>query len=81
MFIFVVLIRSYHRNGRLLSQYCYRSGDRLGTTDFVRLTATEPARIHGLNNKGDIAVGMDADIVVWDPTQSHIYGADDLNER
>ena len=35
---------------------------------FVRLTATEPAKIYGLHpKKGSIAIGGDADIVVWDP--------------
>ncbi|MEZ5826732.1 MAG: amidohydrolase family protein [Geminicoccaceae bacterium] len=35
--------------------------------DFVRLTATEPARIYGLGGrKGSIAIGADADLVIWD---------------
>ena len=40
---------------------------RAGLADFVRLTATEPARIYGLSpKKGTIAIGSDADLVVWD---------------
>ncbi len=40
---------------------------RLELVDFVRLTATAPARLYNLPAKGDLAPGMDADIVVWDP--------------
>ncbi len=33
---------------------------------FVNLTATQPARIYNLAGKGNIAVGLDADIAIWD---------------
>jgi len=33
---------------------------------FVNLTATQPARIYNLTGKGNIAVGLDADIAIWD---------------
>ena len=56
-------------------------GEHLGPTDFVKLTASEPARIHGLTNKGDISVGKDADIVVWDPKKSTSYGENDLHDN
>ncbi|MGL4637152.1 MAG: dihydropyrimidinase [Beijerinckiaceae bacterium] len=33
---------------------------------FVDLTSTAPARIYDLPSKGSIAIGMDADVVLWD---------------
>ncbi len=40
---------------------------RAGLGHFVRLTATEPARIYGLApKKGTVAIGSDADLVLWD---------------
>jgi dihydropyrimidinase len=39
----------------------------ISASDFVRLTATNPARLFGLHDKGRIAPGADADIVLWDP--------------
>ncbi len=44
------------------------SKGRLGLSKFVALTATEPARLYGLHpRKGSIAVGADADLVLWNP--------------
>lgn len=55
--------------------------ERLPSCDFVRLTATEPARIYGLEGKGDIIEGFDADLVIWDPTKEVTFGADDLHDN
>jgi dihydropyrimidinase len=46
------------------------SKGRIGLEDFVKLTATNPARIMGLYpRKGVIQPGSDADIVLWDPAK------------
>lgn len=40
---------------------------RISLEDFVRVTATNPARIYGLEGrKGQIGIGADADMVIWD---------------
>lgn len=43
---------------------------RISASDFVRLTASNPARLFGLMQKGRIAPGADADIVLWDAARS-----------
>lgn len=40
---------------------------RITANEFVALTSTNHARIYGLTNKGSLAPGYDADIVLWDP--------------
>ena len=42
---------------------------RISPSDFVRLTAFNPARLFGLAGKGQIVPGADADLVLWDPTR------------
>jgi dihydropyrimidinase len=38
---------------------------RITPQRFVELTATNPAKLYGLRNKGTIAPGFDADITIW----------------
>ncbi len=40
---------------------------RIDLPAFVRLTASNPAKLFGLAGKGAIAPGYDADLVLWDP--------------
>ncbi|MCC6791370.1 MAG: dihydropyrimidinase [Thermomicrobiales bacterium] len=55
---------------RLMMVYQGVAEGRLSLSRFVDVVATSPARIFGLYpQKGTIAVGSDADLVVWDPNQ------------
>ncbi|CAN5207932.1 dihydropyrimidinase [soil metagenome] len=40
---------------------------RITLNQFVALSATNHAKTYGLTKKGSIAIGMDADIAIWDP--------------
>ncbi|MCK0150508.1 dihydropyrimidinase [Marivita sp. S6314] len=57
------------------------SGGKGGAEAFVELTSTAPARLYGLQTKGEITVGRDADIVIWDPEKQVTYGANDLHDN
>jgi dihydropyrimidinase len=54
---------------RLVLAYQGVVAGRLSPSRWVDVVATAPARIHGLfPRKGTIAVGADADLVIWDPS-------------
>jgi len=57
------------------------SRDGKSLQDFVRLTSTNAANLYGLASKGDLAVGKDADIVIWDAEKSVTYGDNDLHDN
>src|SRR5262245_34100619 len=58
------------------------SKGRLGLEKFVALAATEPAKIYGLHpRKGDIVVGADADIAIWDPKREVVLDAARMHDR
>jgi dihydropyrimidinase len=40
---------------------------RISVERLVEVLSTTPARLFGLRSKGELAVGRDADLVVWDP--------------
>jgi dihydropyrimidinase len=50
---------------------------RIDINRFVALTATNHADVYGLDHKGRIAIGADADIAIWDPeVRKTIHHAD-----
>lgn len=50
--------------------------NRLSLNRFIEITCTNPAKIFGLYpKKGTIAVGSDADLVIFDPKKSHTLSA------
>jgi dihydropyrimidinase len=58
------------------------SKGRLGPEKFVELTASAPARIYNLHpRKGCIAVGADADLVVWDPERQVVLDDAMMHDR
>jgi dihydropyrimidinase len=54
---------------------------RITASEFVRLAATRPARLFGLAQKGRIAPGSDADLVLWDPAKRVTIGNELLQHR
>ena len=58
----------------ILHHYGVASG-RISLNRMVELTATAPAQLFGLKNKGVIAPGYHADIAIWDLEQPHQISA------
>ena len=55
---------------------------KISLNRFVEITSTAPAKIFGLYpRKGSLAIGADADIVVWNPKQRFTLSAENLHMR
>jgi dihydropyrimidinase len=52
---------------------------RIGVERLVDVLSTTPARLFGLRSKGELAVGRDADLVVWDPNARRTVSQADLH--
>ena len=62
----------------LMHEFGVRRG-RISLNDWVRLCCTRPAELHGLATKGRIAVGYDADLVIFDPRFQKSLAAGELH--
>lgn len=68
---------------RMLILWSYGVGQgRISANRFVEITATNPAKIFGLYpRKGALAVGSDADVVIWDPGIRRVMSARTSHQR
>jgi dihydropyrimidinase len=73
--------RAGSNNLQVMRPMLYSEGVRTGRItleQFVAVTATNPAKLFGLYPaKGTIAVGADADLVLWDPEATRIIRDED----
>lgn len=55
---------------------------RISMNRFVEITSTAPAKIFGLYpRKGTVAIGADADLLVWDGEKKHVLSHETLHMR
>ena len=57
------------------------SKGRITLQQFVALSATNAAKLYGLESKGSLAVGMDADIAIWDPEATRTVTVADQHDN
>ena len=68
---------------RMLVLWTYGVGKgRISPNKFVELTATNPAKIFGMYpSKGVVAVGADADLVIWDTEATKVISWKNMHTR
>jgi dihydropyrimidinase len=67
---------------RFPAMYTFGVGSgRISLNQWVDMCCAMPAQLVGLAGKGDIVVGYDADVVIFDPEQSMTLGVDNLHEQ
>nr|WP_245398657.1 dihydropyrimidinase [Oceaniglobus trochenteri] len=54
---------------------------RITLQQFVALSASNAARLYGLPQKGSIAIGMDADIAIWNPQETRTVTVKDQHDN
>jgi dihydropyrimidinase len=54
---------------------------RITLQQFVALSASNAAKLYGLTQKGSIAIGLDADIAIWDPEETRTVTAEDQHDN
>jgi dihydropyrimidinase len=54
---------------------------RISLHKFVDICSTQPARLFGMTNKGSIGIGLDADLVLWDPAAQGVISAKTHHQR
>ena len=78
----VVQHRAGMSNLQVMLPMIYSEGVRAGRITlerFVEVTSTNPAKLFGLYpRKGTIAVGSDADLVLWDPDETRTIRNEDM---
>lgn len=53
---------------------------RITLQQFVALASANAAKLYGMPRKGSIAVGMDADIAIWDPEETRTVRVEDQHD-
>jgi len=55
---------------------------RINLSQFVSLTATAPAQLHGIApQKGAMELGADADLAIWDPERETVVTRNLLHDK